>query len=81
VKEVLGITGGKGARAVFDAVGGPTLTNLVAATARLGIVFLFGALSTEPTMLPLFDVLAKWVRLRGYALMVITGEAVRKEQG
>src|SRR5438876_1151828 len=61
VKEVLGIAGGKGARVVFDPVGGPTFNKLVQATARSGIIFLYGALSTEPTPLPLFDVLSKWV--------------------
>src|SRR6266540_3100064 len=35
VKEVLGITGGRGARVVFDPVGGPTFAKLVRATARL----------------------------------------------
>src|SRR5262249_29135609 len=45
VKEVLGITGGKGARVVFDPVGGPTFAKLAQATARLGILFLYGALS------------------------------------
>ena len=52
VKEVLGITGGKGARVVFDPVGGPTITKLAQATAHLGTLFLYGALSTEPTPLP-----------------------------
>src|SRR6516164_866903 len=51
VKEVLAITGGKGARMVFDPVGGPTFAMLLQATARLGIVFLYGALSSEPTPL------------------------------
>jgi NADPH:quinone reductase-like Zn-dependent oxidoreductase len=81
VKEILGLTGGKGARVVFDPVAGPTLTKLVQATARLGIVFLYGALSSEPTPLPLFDVLAKWITIRGYVLMEITGEPERLERG
>src|SRR3954466_15001441 len=55
VKEVMGITGGQGARVVFDPVGGPTFAKLAAATARLGVLFLYGALSPEPTPLPLFD--------------------------
>ena len=38
VKEVLGITKGKGARVVFDPVGGPTMTKLAAATAHLGTI-------------------------------------------
>ena len=35
VKEILGITGGKGARVVFDPVGGPTVAKLARATAHL----------------------------------------------
>jgi NADPH:quinone reductase-like Zn-dependent oxidoreductase len=80
VKEVLRITGGKGARVVFDPVGGPTVTKLVQATARLGIVFLYGALSPEPTPLPLFDVLAKWVTIRGYVMMEITSDPARLDR-
>ena len=80
VKEVLGITGGKGARVVFDPVGGPTFAKLVQATAQLGILFLYGALSTEPTPLPLFDVLGKWVTIRGYVMMEITSDPERLER-
>ena len=74
VKEILGITGGKGARVVFDPVGGPTVTKLAQATAHLGTLFLYGALSTEPTPLPLFDVLGKWLTIRGYVMMEITSD-------
>jgi NADPH:quinone reductase-like Zn-dependent oxidoreductase len=81
VKEVLGITGGKGARVVFDPVGGPTVNKLVQATARSGIVFLYGALSTEPTPLPLFDVLGKWVTIRGYVLLEVTSDPERLKKG
>ena len=77
MKEVHGITGGKGARVVFDPVGGPTFAKLVQATARLGILFLYGALSPEPTPLPLFDVLGKWATIRGYVLMEITSDPER----
>ena len=55
VKEVLRITVGKGARVVFDPVGGPTFAKLAQATAHLGTLFLYGALSTEPTPLPLLQ--------------------------
>jgi NADPH:quinone reductase len=80
VTEVERITGGKGARVVFDPVGGPTFTKLVQATSRLGIVFLYGALSPDPTPLPLFEVLSKWVTIRGYVLMEITSDPARLEQ-
>jgi len=81
VKEVLGITGGKGARVVFDPVGGPTIAKLARATARLGTLFLYGALSTEPTPLPVMEVLGKWLTIRGYVMMEITGDPKRLERG
>jgi NADPH:quinone reductase-like Zn-dependent oxidoreductase len=81
VKEVLGITGGQGARVVFDPVGGPTLAKLAKVTARLGTLFLYGALSPEPTPLPLFDVLGRWLTIRGYVLMEVTGDPKRLERG
>ncbi|HEY2158187.1 MAG TPA: zinc-binding dehydrogenase, partial [Isosphaeraceae bacterium] len=79
-EEVLRITGGKGARVVFDPVGGPTFEKLVKATAKLGIIFLYGALSTEPTPLPLFDVLGKWLTIRGYVMTEITSDPARLER-
>jgi NADPH:quinone reductase-like Zn-dependent oxidoreductase len=81
VEEVLRITQGNGARVVFDPVGGPTITKLAQASARLGILFLYGALSTEPTPVPLFTVLGKWLTIRGYVLMEITSNPKRLERG
>ena len=77
--EVKKLTDGKGARVVFDPVGGPTLTKLAAATAEHGIIFEYGALSTEPTPLPLFDVLGRSLTVRGYVLMEITNDPQRLE--
>jgi NADPH:quinone reductase-like Zn-dependent oxidoreductase len=77
VEEVLGITGNQGARVVFDPVGGPTIAKLARATAHVGIIFLYGALSTEPTPLPLFDVLGRWLTIRGYVMMEITSDPER----
>lgn len=71
VEEVKKLTGGDGARVVFDPVAGPTVTKLVAATASHGMVILYGALSTEPTPLPLFETLAKFLTIRGYVLFEI----------
>ena len=80
VKEILGLTGGKGARVVFDPVGGPTFAKLAKATAQRGILFLYGALSTEPTPLPLFDVLGRWLTIRGYVMLEITNDPARLER-
>jgi NADPH:quinone reductase-like Zn-dependent oxidoreductase len=43
-------------------------------------VFLYGALSPEPTPLPLFDVLGKWITIRGYVLHEITSDPERLER-
>lgn len=81
VAEVKKLTSGKGARVVFDPVGGPTVAKLTAAMAPQGILFQYGALSTEPTPLPLFEVLAKSLTIRGYLLFEVTSNAARLEQG
>jgi NADPH:quinone reductase-like Zn-dependent oxidoreductase len=81
VAEVHRITGGKGARIAFDPVGGPTIMKLVKAMSAGGILFLYGALSPEPTPLPLFDVLGKVLTIRGYVLFEITNEPDRLERG
>jgi NADPH:quinone reductase-like Zn-dependent oxidoreductase len=81
VAEAQRLTNGKGARVVFDPVGGPTVAKLVAAMAPRGILFQYGALSSEPTPLPLFDVLGKSLTIRGYILFEITSDPTRLEAG
>ena len=53
VARVAEITGGKGARIVFDPVGGPGVDALGQATAAGGAIFVYGMLSGEPTPLPM----------------------------
>ncbi len=62
------ITGGNGARLIFDPVGGPSLEKLVEAAAYQGIVFLYGLLSMQPTPFPVRPALRKGLTLRGYSL-------------
>lgn len=81
VKEVLALTAGKGARVAFDPVGGPTLAKLVQATARPGVVVLYGALSTEPTTLPMLDILGRCTTLRGFVLPELTADPARMAKG
>ena len=80
VKEILGLTGGKGARVVFDPVGGPTMEKLVGATMPHGIVFIYGALSPEPTTVPALELVAKSIVLRGFWLAEITLDPTRLER-
>jgi NADPH:quinone reductase-like Zn-dependent oxidoreductase len=79
--EILKLTGSKGARVVFDPVGGPTIARLTKAMAGFGIYFIYGALSTEPSPFPLFDVLVKDLTMRGYKLMEVTTNPARLGRG
>jgi NADPH:quinone reductase-like Zn-dependent oxidoreductase len=72
VARVNEITGGKGARVIFDPIAGPLLEKLAAAAAPGGIVFEYGWLSLEPTPFPLFAALGKGLSIRGYTLLEIT---------
>jgi NADPH:quinone reductase-like Zn-dependent oxidoreductase len=81
VAETRAITGGKGAGVVFDPVGGPTVEKLTKAMARFGILFIYGALSPQPTPLPLLTVLVNGLTIRGYSLMEVTTDPARLERG
>jgi len=71
VARVHEITGGKGARVVFDPIGGKGLEILAAATAAYGIIVEYGALAPEPTPYPLFTAVRKWLTIRGYTLFEV----------
>jgi NADPH:quinone reductase-like Zn-dependent oxidoreductase len=53
VARVQSITGGKGARVVFDPVGGDYINTLAQATGNGGAIFVYGMLSGKPTPFPL----------------------------
>jgi NADPH:quinone reductase-like Zn-dependent oxidoreductase len=72
VARVNEITGGKGARVIFDPVAGPFVEKLARAAAPGGIIFQYGILSMQPTPFPLFIALPKGLTLRGYMLTEIT---------
>jgi NADPH:quinone reductase-like Zn-dependent oxidoreductase len=68
VAEVLHITGGKGARVVFDPVGGSMFPKLIRSLTKDGLVLIYGALSPEITPLPMLDVQIKTPTISGYVL-------------
>jgi NADPH:quinone reductase-like Zn-dependent oxidoreductase len=72
VARVKEITGGKGARVIFDPVSGPFLEKLAEVTQPEGIIFQYGALSMQPTPFPLVTVLGNGLTVRGYTLMEFT---------
>jgi NADPH:quinone reductase-like Zn-dependent oxidoreductase len=77
VARVKEITGGKGARVIFDPVAGPFLEKLAEAAAMGGMVFEYGWLSMQPTPFPLFTALGKGLTIRGYSLLEITGNPAK----
>ena len=70
--EIMRLTQGRGARVVFDPVGGPTFGQLARATAVGGMLILYGALSPEAAPLPVFEVLGRHLTIRGYELFEVT---------
>ncbi len=61
------ITGGKGARVVFDPVGGDYIHTLGRATANGGEIYLYGMLSGKPTPFPMMT-FGRGVTMRGYSI-------------
>jgi NADPH:quinone reductase-like Zn-dependent oxidoreductase len=76
VARINEITSGKGARVVFDPIGGPILESLAAATAYHGIILEYGALAPDPTPYPLFTALGKGLTIRAYTLFEVTPDPV-----
>jgi NADPH:quinone reductase-like Zn-dependent oxidoreductase len=81
VAKVRWITGGRGARIVFDPVGGPFVDTLADATADGGILFVYGILSLRPTPFPVLRALRGGLALRGYTLFEIASDPARLDRG
>lgn len=68
VARVNAITSGKGTRITFDPVAGPFVENLTAAAAQEGVIFIYGALSMQPTPFPLFQSFRNAASVRAYSV-------------
>src|SRR5216683_1601097 len=66
VKKINEITGGQGARVVFDPVGGPRLLELIKAMSFQGILYLYGALSDQATTVPPLALIGKVLTIKGH---------------
>ncbi|AUY50266.1 zinc-dependent alcohol dehydrogenase family protein [Streptomyces sp. CB01881] len=82
VDRVRELTGGRGAEFVFDAVAGRGVLDLARAVASGGTLFLYGALSGEPTPYPGFELGMPALNMRTYTLHEITrdGERLRRAE-
>jgi NADPH:quinone reductase-like Zn-dependent oxidoreductase len=74
IARVNAITGGKGARVIFDPIAGPFVEQLAAAAADHAILIEYGALSLKPTPFPLSVAMHKQLTMRGYTMREINAE-------
>jgi NADPH:quinone reductase-like Zn-dependent oxidoreductase len=74
VARVKEITGGNGARVVFDPIAGKSIELLAQAAARGGTIFEYGALAPEPTPFPLHAALSKGLSVRGYTVREVLSD-------
>jgi NADPH:quinone reductase-like Zn-dependent oxidoreductase len=79
VAEVMRLTDGKGARVAFDPVGGATFAQLVSALSFQGIAFIYGALSPDPTAIPVLEMIAKAITVKAHTIWLTSGDPVRQK--
>jgi NADPH:quinone reductase-like Zn-dependent oxidoreductase len=75
--RVLALTGGRGARFVFDAVAGAGVLELGRVVAADGTLLLWGAQSGEPTPYPGFDLGMPALNMRTFTMLEITRDPER----
>ncbi len=78
VERVQEITGGQGARVIFDPIYGPIVNEHIRVACREAIVFVYGALDPAPLELGLGGMLRKQIRLQGYTLGPLLGDPARR---
>ncbi|MFI1198495.1 zinc-dependent alcohol dehydrogenase family protein [Streptomyces sp. NPDC020883] len=77
VERVLGLTDGRGAEFVFDAIAGPGVLDLAKVVAPGGTLIEYGALSGETTPYPAFDLGMPALNMRTYTLFETTTDPQR----
>jgi NADPH:quinone reductase-like Zn-dependent oxidoreductase len=79
VSRTAEITGGKGARIIFDPIAGPGVEALAEAASEGGVIVLYGALAPEPSLFPLFQGMKKNLAVHGYTLIPIVSDPTLRE--
>lgn len=74
VDRVREITGGQGARLIFDSIAGPFVEKLAKAAAREGTLIEYGALSLQSTPFPFFNALRKGLTMRAFMQEQVTSK-------
>src|SRR5262245_33609668 len=78
VERVRELTGGRGARVIFDPVYGPLVNDHIRAACAEAIVFVYGALDRTPLTLELGSMLRKNIRLQGYTIGPLLMDPARR---
>ncbi|MBV9298158.1 MAG: zinc-dependent alcohol dehydrogenase family protein [Verrucomicrobia bacterium] len=78
-EKVREITAGAGVDLAFDPVAGPELEQVAETMRPEGMIFVYGALASEPTPFPLFSAIGKNLILRGYTLFSVVQDPERGE--
>ena len=79
LQEVMRITDGKGARVIFDPVGGLNFPKLIAALAHQGIAYLYGLLGEGETPIPILQLLRKLPTIKVYSLSYVVADEARRK--
>ncbi len=79
VAEINRITAGAGVRVVFDPVGGPNFEKLVSLLNFGGVAYIYGLLATEPTTLPVLDMIAKVTSVKAHNIWLTSGDETRRK--
>jgi NADPH:quinone reductase-like Zn-dependent oxidoreductase len=80
VEKVREITSDKGVDIAFDPVAGPEVERIAQTMRQEGVIFLYGALSPEPTPFPLFAAIGSNLTIRGFTLFSIVTNPERSER-
>jgi NADPH:quinone reductase-like Zn-dependent oxidoreductase len=64
---------------VFDPVGGPTLLELIKAMSFQGVLYLYGALSDQATIVPPLALIGKVLTIKGHNIWVTSGNPARQK--
>jgi NADPH:quinone reductase-like Zn-dependent oxidoreductase len=76
-ERVFSLTNNKGARVIFDPVGGQDFPRLADAACERAILFIYGGLDAGNTPLPQIRVLERLLTIRGYQLFEVTNDDQR----
>jgi NADPH:quinone reductase-like Zn-dependent oxidoreductase len=79
VAQVMQITGGQGARVIFDPVGGPNFEKLISVLTFQGTIFIYGALALGETTIPVLTMIAKMPIIKGYNIWLTSGDEARRK--